>query len=122
DGTGSSSGAFAGLGANSSFTVRITTAPVNAHVGDVLAVGLGMFVAASESISLPGSFETSADLSHTLTLPTDGQAVFNLPDGYTINPPDGLIVDNHFVPAPEPGILGLLGASLVSIGLVRLRR
>jgi hypothetical protein len=122
DGTESSSGAFAGLGANSTFIVRVTTAPVNAHVGDVLTVGLGMFVAASESISLPGSFETSADLSHTLTLPSDGQAVFNLPDGYTINTPDGLIVNDHFVPAPEPGVFALLGASLVSIALARLRK
>jgi hypothetical protein len=122
DGTTSSSGAFAGLGANSSFLVRITTAPVTAHVGDVLTVGLGVFVAASESVFFPGTYQTSADLSHTLTLPTDGQAAFNLPDGYTINTPDGRIVDNHFVPVPEPGIFGLLGASLVSLGLVRLRR
>lgn len=69
---------------------------------------------------------TSVDFGalDTFGLPSSG-LVFDLPEGYTVNSVDGLIVDNHFVggtsTVPEPSTFPILLVSLAAIWLRRFR-
>ncbi|HTR37308.1 MAG TPA: PEP-CTERM sorting domain-containing protein [Bryobacteraceae bacterium] len=68
-----------------------------------------------------------ANFIDTVSFPFSG-VVFDLPDGYTVNSAEGMIVDNHFVGAentsavPEPGSLPILLAGFAAIALLHLRR
>lgn len=64
------------------------------------------------------------DFGHTMSFPTSG-AVFNLPEGFTINSADGAIVNNQWIdprPAvvPIPAAVWLFGSGLVGLaGIAR---
>ncbi|MBI3838904.1 MAG: PEP-CTERM sorting domain-containing protein [Planctomycetia bacterium] len=51
--------------------------------------------------------------SHTFGFPTSGP-VFNLPDGFTANSPEGQIANNNFVPEPSTLALAAIGLGLVA--------
>ena len=69
-----------------------------------------------------GSASAAAHFGNTLTFVTDGP-VFDLPAGYTANSISGNIVDNHFLPAPEPARSWLLATGCVGLlGRTRRRR
>ena len=121
DGTASGEGAFTGLPGTGDVDVNVVSESVNAHVGDTLTVGLGIFSAASLSVTSPtnGVFEASAHV--TLTLPTD-RPVFNLPAGYTVSTADRRIVDNQFVPEPDSPAMGGVGLSALALARRSRRR
>jgi hypothetical protein len=65
----------------------------------------------------------SADFLSTLSFPESG-AVFNLPDEFTMNSPDGFIVDNGFVPpsdasVPVPGTWLIVSFGMLAMLAVR---
>jgi hypothetical protein len=131
DGSAFGTGVFDSLGANDSFVLPFETPFITAHVGDTLTVGLGLFTAASVTASQVGFWGASASLMHTISFATDGP-LFVLPDGLTLNTPDGLIVDNRFVPdgatAPvptavlEPSTLALFALTFPILGAFARRR
>jgi len=72
-----------------------------------------------------GTFTGSSDFLHTLTFAAG--PVFTLPAGYSVNSPDGSIVDNRFVPVespvpvPEPATFMLFITGSIA-GVIRARR
>jgi hypothetical protein len=67
---------------------------------------------------VPISAEGFSNFTNTFSFARSGP-VFTLPDGYTVNSPSGMIVDNHFI--PEPPVIALL-APVLSAWLWRSRR
>jgi PEP-CTERM motif len=68
-----------------------------------------------------------ANFIDTVSFPFSG-FVFDLPDGYTVNSAEGLIVNNQFLgtenpsTVPEPGSLPFLLAGFAGIGILQFRR
>jgi hypothetical protein len=78
-----------------------------------LAATAGTF---SGGVTVPTA---NADFGHSFDFPV-GSDLFNLPAGVTVNEPDRFIVDNRFVPVPEPG--GLLAVALAAVSFLTTRR
>jgi len=104
----------------------LVTSPVWVQTYRPVTVQLGMDLHLSAGGDFGGG-EAQADYSETLSFNPYGPA-FNLPDGYTVNSDDGLIVDNHFVgwpagsSAPEPATGMLLLPALMALAAFRARR
>ena len=102
---------------------NLGTVPVGVPIA--VAFGLGSNVNFYTSSTETGTFAASSDFLHTLTFASGD--VFTLPAGYSVNSPDGSIVDNRFVsvegpvPVPEPATLMLLITGSIA-GAIRSRR
>jgi hypothetical protein len=111
-------GLLAGMTNGAKFS--FTTSSISIVNGEDVSVGLSLSAYAecyAFFSSVTGgdlSCSAGADASHTLAFPI-GSPVFNLPAGWTANSLDGSIVNDMFVPVPEPatgllvmgGVLGL---------------
>lgn len=100
------------------FSVRLELNPFSSAAAIIRGTPEDEFSLANFSITGSSAFES------TLTFPTIGP-VFNLPEGFTVNSPSALIVNNRFVggsPAaavPEPSSIFLFGLGLALVGLGR---
>lgn len=97
----------------------LTTDTVNILVGRPFTLGLQLGASASGLALITHlSAEGDASFADTLSFPTSGP-VFNLPNGFTVNSADGLIVNNNWVGAPaavpEPTSLALLGTGALGL-------
>lgn len=122
--TGTSySGVFAGPGFDGDEVVTSTVDVMPTGVEQTLYVSVSTQAIAAASAGDPPMTlrgEARADFRYTVSFPTD-RPVFNLPAGYTVNSDDGLIVDNHFVPAPT-GLHAALAAGTALALLAGRRR
>jgi hypothetical protein len=102
----------------------LTSAPFSVTANQAFTVLIELGIDA-QSVLAPddtGSASAAAHFGNTLTFVTDGP-VFDLPAGYTANSISGNIVDNHFLPVPEPARIWLLGTGCVGLlGWARGRR
>lgn len=102
--------------------LQTSTIMVNAFHG--LTVDLNM--SSREVVGANVEFESVIDAANSLTLALDGP-VFVLPEGFSANSADGVIVDNRFInPVPEPSSIAVallaIGASVVNLRRTRLSR
>ena len=96
-------------------------------VTDTFLVPLGVPISFSMSLEVLAFSEgagasASAEFSNSLDIPV-GEDVFNLPIGFTADAPDSLIIDNRFVPEPEPGLSAISGTAMLSMLVIcRMRK
>lgn len=115
------------FGSGFSGTQNLTTATVDVLTGQMLSFSAQLHTGAYVSAQFgaqPIDLQAISDFSHTLMFGSG--VVFNLPDGYTVNSGDGLIVNNHWAGAtvtavPEPETYAMLLAGLGGLGW-RMRR
>ena len=110
------SGVFATSGFDGD--VILTSLAGNLPLGVPLRINLSMSTSSSVAgtLDLTGSVsgQAAAIFDHTLSFPKDGP-VFNLPEGYTANSLDGMIVDNRWTPVPIAPASVFLGTGLLSL-------
>jgi hypothetical protein len=115
DGSDSSFGLLSGIvNGAASVVTGSWTVPVGTPV--VMNLSLGAWANSAGGYGTSGSATASA----AFLLPTSGP-VFNLPEGYTVNSALLGIVDNQWIPVPEPEEYAACGAALL-IGFASLRR
>ncbi len=89
-----------------------------------LSLSLETSTAGATSDGTPG--QAQANFSNSLDFPL-GVAVFQLPDGYTVNNPEAYLFNNRFIPprvatTPLPSGIILFGTGVGTLGLLGRRR
>jgi hypothetical protein len=118
------------IAALNSCTSTMTTTPKDSPFNGVTQqitvpldtpVSLSMVLDASAGVTTGGATTptANADYLHSFDFP-QGTDLFNLPAGVTVNEPDAFVVNNRFVPAPEPS--GLMAIGFAAFGMLRRRR
>ena len=99
---------------------NLTSAPftVTANLPFTVRIQLEVGAQSTQGSGDTGSISAHAHFSDTLTFRTDGP-VFNLPAGYTANSLSANIINNLFIPAPEPTTITLALPTLLPLALRR---
>ena len=112
-------GMLSGL-TGSSFSNQIITSPSFQIQPGLNTLRLELWVAAGTSVRSPGpttpgvsASSSQALFHHTLTFAQGGAVFSGLTPGATIDAPEIGIVNNQFVPTPEPATWLMLGAGLL---------
>jgi len=106
---------------NEILTTPFLTVQTDTPITATLFFTLGINASARSAVGSgeAGTSQITADFGSTLAFPV-GAPVFDLPDGFTANSSDGLIVDNQFA-VPEPGASLLVGLGVAGLGLAASR-
>lgn len=104
-GSGSGSGVFSGISDPYNINGTFDLALGQATLGQATTFGLAQVLAIT-ALARNETVNNSGDFMSTATFVT-GSPVFVLPEGYTANSVSAGIVNNVYVPTPEPASVGL---------------
>ncbi len=115
----SASGRFVGFSGNDVVTTDTFLAPLNTPITIQLRLQFSLQSILQDTAN--GIASATGSFYQSLSFATDGP-VFELPVGYSANSPTGGIVNNSYVPTPEPGTAALLLLAAPTTLLRRHRR